>query len=116
MLEGQSPSASAERGCSDALDGWVNRGEGDWDTKTAPTRDEQDHLKPKRIGIMLTVARRMAQGMFPPALVFQRAIPDQIEDPIGGRRERPECGGGQALITAAASHWPDGSSAWWSNI
>jgi len=71
----------------------VNRGEGHWDTHTAPTRNEQDHLKPKRIRIMLTVARRMPQGMFPPALVSQRAIPDEIEDAISRRRKRTERGG-----------------------
>src|SRR4030095_12767411 len=70
----------------------VNRGESHGDTITAPTHNEQDHLKPKRIRIMLTVARRMPQGMLPTALVFQCALPDEIQHSIGGRRERSEWG------------------------
>ena len=75
-----------------SFNGRVNCGEGHWDTTSAPTRYKQAHLKPKRIRIMRTVACRMPQGMLPPALVFQRAISDEIEDAIGWRRERPERG------------------------
>jgi hypothetical protein len=70
----------------------VNRGESHGDTKTAPTHNEQAHLKTKRLRIMLTVARRMPQGMLPTALVFQCALPDEIQHSIGGRRERSEWG------------------------
>src|SRR5713101_289486 len=41
---------------------------------------------------MLTMTCRMPQGMLPAALVFQRAISDEREDAIGGRRECPERG------------------------
>ena len=34
-------------------------------TSVLPTRHEQDHLKPKGIWIMRTMARGMPQGMFP---------------------------------------------------
>ena len=55
-----------------AFDLRVNRGEGDGDGHLVPTRDQQDHLKPKRIRIMRAVARRMPQGVFPATLGFQR--------------------------------------------
>ena len=87
----------------------VNRGESHWDTQTAPTRNEQDHLKPKRIRIMLTVARRMPQGMFPTALVSQRAIPDEIQHAISRRRKRRSVAVAMVHTTACASHWPDRS-------
>ncbi len=74
------------------FDGRVHRGEGDWNAKPAPTRDEQDHLKPKLIWIMRTVTGRMPQRMFPASLVFQCTIPDEIEHAIGRRRERTERG------------------------
>src|SRR5262245_10814958 len=71
----------------------VHWGEGDWDAKTAPTHDQQDHCEPKHVGIMLTVARRMSQGMLPPPFVFQGAIPNEIEYAIRRRRERMQGGG-----------------------
>ena len=73
-------------------EGWGNRGEGHWDTPTAPTRHAQDHLTTTRLRIMLTVARRMPQGMLPAARVLPCALSDERPNPIGGRRERPACG------------------------
>ena len=74
------------------FDGRVNRGEGHWDTQPAPTRHEQDHLKPQRVRSMRTVARRMAQGMLPAALGFQCTLPDERENAVGRRRQRAERG------------------------
>src|SRR5438552_10202054 len=68
----------------------VHQGESDWNTSTAPAGDQQDHLKPKGIRIMLAMARRVPQGMFPTAVGFQGTIPNEIEDPIVRRRECPE--------------------------
>src|SRR5207247_4535497 len=60
---------------------------------------------PKRICVMLTVPRRMPQGMFPATLGFQRARPDEIQCPIGGRRERPECGRRQVTLHGRRIPW-----------
>jgi hypothetical protein len=83
----------------------VNRGEGDGNAPTAPTREAQDHLKPKRIRIMRAVARRMPPWVLPATLVFQRAISHELQDASGRRRERPECGGRHVIHPGLCIPW-----------
>src|SRR5262252_1489798 len=64
------------------FDLWVNRHQGQWDTQPVPTGKQHDHLKPKGVRVMLTVARDVPQRMLPSSLVFQRAIPNYIEDAV----------------------------------
>src|SRR5215813_10802708 len=74
------------------FDLWVNERQGNWDTKAVPTGNHQHHLKAKGIGFVLAVARRVSQGMFPPTLLFQRTIPNDIQDPVRWGRQRPQGG------------------------
>jgi hypothetical protein len=73
------------------FDGRIHWCEGDRDAHSVPSRDEQDHRKPKCIRIMRAMARRMPQGMFPVAPVLQHTSPKKIENAIGRRRERTGC-------------------------
>jgi len=79
-------------GIEDWERGQGHRGEGYGDAQMAPTREEQNHLKTKRLRIMLTVTRRMSPRMFPASLVFPCPIPDERENAIGRRREHTERG------------------------
>ena len=56
---------------------------------------------------MLAVTPRVSQGMFPSALLFQRAIPDQIQDPSAGGGSVRSVVVAICVMTAAASHWLD---------
>jgi len=68
----------------------INRYQSNRDTKAFPAGNHQHHLKAKGRWIMLAVARRVSQGMFPPTLIFHRAIPDQIQDPVRRGWKRPQ--------------------------
>ena len=72
------------------FDLWINGRQRHRHTKACPTGKDPYHLKATDRGIMFAMARRVPQGRFSATLLFHRALPDHLPDPVRWGRKRSQ--------------------------